>query len=165
MTDSTVQAVASLLSEATKIRDLAQSFLMPVKDSPESKDNERLAACAFAVEVVVSLVNVFTALRNPTPVNTEMVISDMVIGLNTNVFWIQKGGQLMPLLIAAVNADKDAKELKLRNESTWKDLEKQSANMWLEILPTIIFLTQGQYAMRAKSVEIKKAFASTLGIM
>lgn len=155
--------VEALASDASRIRDAARHFFIPKEDSKEAKDMERMAAASYAIEVVVSLVNIFSALRSPGQANTFLAISDLTITLNTNPFWVRNAGHLTPLLIAAVNAAEDARELSVSAEPAWQSLETQSRNMWLEILPTLLFLCHGTAMMRLRSTEIKKTFAGLLG--
>lgn len=152
-----LQVVQTMMKDALQVREIAQGFLMPKTDE-ERKDPLRMANCTAAVEVICAIFNIFFSLRTGTVNGAFTLTNDLVIGLNTNPFWVRNAGAIMPLMIAAVNAANDARELKTANESHWTGLQQQSENMWLEILPTVAFLCSGYGHMRLISVEMKKAF-------
>lgn len=156
--EEATNTAATLAAEFGRIREAAKQFLVPKEGSEEAKDNARMATAYYAVEVVCSIFNVFASLRSPNSLNTFMAVSDLTISLNTNPFWVRNAGHLTPLLIAAVNAANDAREIDAVQEPRWKSLKEQCENNWLDILPTIVFLTHGQAIMRITSVEMKKTF-------
>lgn len=163
MLDQNTQAgVQSLVEADARIRQIAQGFLVPKEGSEESKDARRMANGFAAAEVVISIYNIFQGLRNPSENAMYSLMNDLTLALNTNPFWVQHAGALMTLFIAAVNCANDARQLKLENDPRWKDLETQSRNMWVEIMPYIIFQVHGYAAMRATSLTVKKTF---LGLM
>lgn len=151
-----------LIDENVKLRQAAQLYLVPKEGSEESKDARRMANGMAASELIVSLYGIFQGLRNPSENAMYALLNDLTMSLNVNPFWVQHAGSLMPLLIAAVNAANDSRQLKLENESRWKELEAQDRCLWIEILPYIVFLVHGYGAMRAVSADIKKTF---LGFM
>lgn len=155
-------SVQNLMAENTKLREIAHSYVVPKDGSEESKDARRMANAYGAAEAMISLYNIFQGLRNPSENAMYSLLNDLTAALNTNPFWVQHVGTLMPLFIAAVNAANDARQLKLENEPRWKDLEAQARCLWVELYPAIIFLVHGYPAMRAVSVDIKKTF---LGLM
>lgn len=154
--------VQNLMAENKKLRDIAHAYLVPKEGSDESKDARRMAMVYGAGELIVSLYGIFQGLQAPTENTMFNLLNDLTLALNTNPFWGQHAGALMPLFIASVNAANDARQLKLENEPRWKDLEAQARNLWVEMIPAIIFLVHGYAAMRVASVDIKKTF---LGLM
>lgn len=154
--------VQGMMEEHNKLREVAHTYLVPKKDTEESKDTRRMANAYAAAEVVVALYSIFQGLRNPSENAMYNMLNDLTVALNTNPFWGQYAGTLMPLFIASVNAANDARQLQIEAEPRWKDLEAQARCLWVEMLPTIVFLVHGYGAMRAVSVDIKKTF---LGFM
>jgi len=160
--DQIKAGVQNLMAENKKLRDLAHAYLVPKEGSEESKDARRMAMAYGAAEVVVSLYSMFQGLQAPSENTQFNLLNDLTLALNTNPFWGQHAGSLMPLFIASVNAANDARQLKLEGEPRWKDLETQARNLWVEMLPAIVFLVHGYAAMRVASLDIKKTY---LGLM
>ncbi|MGH7744024.1 MAG: hypothetical protein ACREQ5_04290 [Candidatus Dormibacteria bacterium] len=156
------EGVSLLIDNNARVRALANKFLLPKETSEDTKDNLKMGNALAAVEVVCSLVNVFSALLTTNPVFTQIAITDLTFGLNSNSFWVRNTGHLMPLFIASINGISDYNLMALENEPRWSDLRAQGKNLWLEILPTIVFLIHGYPRMKECSIEIKKSFASIL---
>ncbi len=155
-------SVDAMQKENAKVRELAQMFLIPKEGSDDSKDARKMAQGHSGAEVMVTIYSIFHGLQHPAENAMFMLLNDMTAALNTNPFWVQNVGTLMPLLIAAVNGANDARELKVMNEPKWAALEQQARCLWVELMPAIIFIVHGYAAMRFSSTEIKKAF---LGLM
>lgn len=155
-------AVSAMERENDKVRAIAHKFLVPTKDSEESKDARKMAQGYAASEVMVTVFNIFRGLKTPSENAMFDLLNNMTIALNTNPFWAQYVGTLMPLFIAAVNGANDARELQVMGETKWNALQGQSKDLWVEIMPAIVFLVHGYAAMRLVSTEIKKSF---LGLM
>ena len=160
--DMLKSGVQGMMEANKRVRDVAHLYLIPKPDSDEAKDSRKMAMAYGAGEVMVSIYNIFLGLRNPSENAMYFMLTDLTAALNTNPFWVQHTGSLMPLFIAAVNAANDARQLQIENEPRWKDLEAQSRCLWVELFPAIIFLVHGYAAMRLMSVDIKKTF---LGLM
>jgi hypothetical protein len=94
--------------------------------------------------------------------SSQIAITDLVFVLNTNTFWVQNASYLVPLMNSAVNSFVDAQELRLKGEPLWKDLEYHNNNVWLELLPAVVFCLKGYPEMRKISLEMKKAFEMLL---
>lgn len=155
-------SLSAMMQENAKIRAIAHSYLVPKEGSDDSKDARKMAQGHAASEVMVTIFGIFNGLRTPSENAMYTLLNDMTVALNVNPFWAQYASTLMPLFIAAVNAANDARELKAGNEVKWSNLQQQSANLWVELMPAIVFLVHGYGAMRLASVEIKKSF---LGLM
>ena len=151
-----------LLSQNEKLRDIAKKFLIPEK-VPE-QDSRKLAEATAAVEVVLSVVNIFNTIYSNQRHTCLAAITDLTFALNSNVFWVKNSGYLMPLLNGAINAALDYKEAeeKLAEEKLpeplWDKFDYHNKFAWLEILPAIVFLVHGFGKMRVHSTEIKKSF-------
>lgn len=152
------EQVQAMAAEQSKVREIAKKFLIPAEDTKESKDPERMAMSIAAVEVVCSLVNIFGCLQSPTQNSAYALLTDLTTSLNTNPFWVRNQGSLATLLIASVNGANDARELSVGAEPRWDALREQSKNLWVEMLPQIVFMAAGYATMRLTSVEIKKTF-------
>lgn len=151
------EQVLAMAADGQKIRTIAQGFLMP-KTEEEKKDAIKMANCTAAVEVLCSLYNIFSAMRTGGQNSAFNLVTDLVISLNTNPFWVRNAGSLMPLMIAAVNASNDARELLIEASPRWSGLQAQSENLWVELFPQVDFLCNGYAHMRLSSVEMKKTF-------
>jgi ABC-type glycerol-3-phosphate transport system permease component len=153
---------------AARVRALATHYLMPNKadfDARQANNPEyarKMANATAAVGVVCSLVNTFGVMAGYENYVPQMAIADLVFILNTNTFWVQNATYLVPLLNSAVNAFNDTQELKAKNEPLWRDLVYHNNNVWLEILPAIVFCLKGYAEMRAVSNEMKQAFEPLL---
>ena len=157
-TEEIKAGVQMLMADNKRVRDVAHAYLVPKEGSEESKEARRMAMAYGASEVIVSLFSIFQGLQAPNENTMFNLLNDLTLALNTNPFWGQHAGSLMPLFIASVNAANDARQLKLENEARWKDLEAQARNLWVEMIPAVIFLVHGYGAMRVASVDIKKTF-------
>jgi hypothetical protein len=154
-----VATVAAMAAESAKIREAAKSFLLPKE---EGLHPEQLSNALGAIEVCVSLVNIFTSLQTPTANAAYAMLTDLTVALNTNPFWVRNVGSLMPLLIAAVNGANDAREMDANPEPRWTALREQGRHLWLELLPQLVFLTRGHAYMRLTSVKMKQTFHGLL---
>jgi hypothetical protein len=164
----TLDGIAVLrIKSADEIRKLAQHYLLPKKPT-EQKDVgspefiRKMADSTAAVEVVCSLVNIFGVMANLRFFGSDMAIADLTFSLNTNVFWVKNANYLVPILNTSINAFMDNQTFLVIAQPLWDDLEYQSRNVWLEILPAIVFCLNGYSAMRSVSVEIKQSFEKFL---
>jgi hypothetical protein len=157
-----------LVNTAVRVRELAVHYLMPDKSEFEVKGingpeyARKMANATAAVEVVCSLVNSFGVMAGFQNYSSQIAITDLVFVLNTNTFWVQNASYLVPLMNSAVNSFVDAQELRLKGEPLWKDLEYHNNNVWLELLPAVVFCLKGYPEMRKISLEMKKAFEMLL---
>ena len=151
------------------IRSLAQHYLLPERYA-DQKENvapeyvRKQADAAAAVELVCSLINVFGVMAGAKNYSGEAAIADLTFSLNTNIFWVKNATYLMPVLSAAINAYQDNQQLKVQNQALWAPLEYHNRNVWLEVLPAIVFCLNGYAAMRKVSLEMKQAFEKFLKV-
>lgn len=151
--------VAAMVSSTTRMREAIKGFIIPKEGTDEAKDTGRMANAYYAVEVAVSVCNIFTALGSPNVNATFTLVTDLTINLNTNPFWVRNTGHLMPLIIAGVNASMDYREMSIEPEPKWDALREQCKWLWLDIFPTIMFLVHGFALTRLCSVQMKKTIA------
>lgn len=157
------ETVNAMALSSSRIRTAARDILVPKDGTEEAKDPARMHNALCAVEVVCSIVNIFSSIASPNASSTFTVITDLTINLNTNPFWVRNNPHLMPLLIAAVNASMDYRDMCIGpQEPKWEWLKQHNKWFWLDILPTIVFLTHGFAPTRVVSVEMKKTFAGLL---
>lgn len=153
------ESVIQLVSAHQKhIRDLATKFLVPTEGTNESKDAKKMGDALAAVEVVISLVNIFNTVFNTSRTNLLDTIVDLTFTLNSNPFWARNSAYLMPLFTAALNSAMDYRDTENNKEPLWEKLRYHDRNMWLELLPAIMFLVHGYIGMRLVSNEMKKTF-------
>jgi hypothetical protein len=160
---TTDEFYAAKIQNVKGIRELAQHYLLPEKPATPAEQgspefNKKMALATGAVEVVCSIVNLFGVMRKNRMYSPESVIPDLVFALNTNVFWLANASYLMPILNASVNAINDNASLKLKGDASWGPLEYHNNNVWLELLPAVLFCIKGYPVMREKSLEMKQAF-------
>lgn len=169
MNDTELDNLLALRLRVTEdIRKTASHYFLPAEKPADNNTfaqteySKKLAESHLAVELVCSLVNVFGVMLRSDIFSTEAAISDLTFSLNTNPFWVKNSSYLMPVLAIAVNGVLDAKKLRLKNEPLWSNLWYQSRNLWLEVLPAILFCLSGYAEMQKKSLEIKQSFEKFL---
>lgn len=141
-------------SWVTNVRDLAKKFLMPLEGSEDMKNPRLVADAIGAVEVVVSICNMFRALI--TSSSGRQSLWDLTFLLNSNPFWVQNRTFFMPLLIAAQNANMDY--VQGNTEPLWDKLYYHNKQVWLELLPMVVYQLHGPAKMQLVSLEMKKSF-------
>lgn len=150
----------AMVASTSRMREALKAFIVPKEGTEEAKDTGRMANAYYALEVAVSVCNIFTSLGNPSVNATFMLITDLTINLNTNPFWVRNTSHLMPLIIASVNASMDYRDMSAAEpEPKWAALQEQCKWLWLDILPTIMFLVHGLVITRLSSIEMKKTVA------
>lgn len=123
-------------------------------------DYQTLAA--MAVDCGVRIYNILRSARKNTGVLAGYL--DLVVGLNSNLYWQKHGAALLPLLHTALQAQADYGLLmmeKLDNpQATHSDgLITESQMVGIELFVTIAYTLGGQPFMALKSIEIKKRLA------
>lgn len=127
------------------------------KEKPAGHNAYALAA----VEVAVSLANIFLSLKNPQEHRHYRALCDTTYHLNTNVFWEKNASVLLPIMHVCLNTYRDATELKLEREQN-KDYTSNdiliagSMAAPLEIFPVIAYLIGGPSLMVSASLGLKK---------
>lgn len=152
-----------------EVRALAQHYLMPEKPTAEKDAGSpefirKLADSTAAVEVVCSLVNMFGVMTGLVYYSSEAAVTDLTFVLNTNQFWLKNSTYLMPLVSSAINAFSDNHKLREVPQPMWDSLAYHNRNVWLEILPAVVFCLNGHAAMRTVSLEMKQAFEKFLKV-
>lgn len=145
--------ITSIVSAKQNMRNVLNGYLVPSKGD-ETKDSKRMADGLAAVEVIVSIINLFDTLNAPNKISTTTAIVDLTYGLNRNHFWLANAGYLMPLITAGINAMADYTEAK--QEQLWDKLQYHNKHAWLEAIPAVVFCLLGPTEMRRLSDEMKK---------
>jgi hypothetical protein len=163
------QMLAMRVRAVTDVRALAQHYFLPPKPTdPKQMDTpdftRKMAHGTAAVELVCSLMNVFGVAAELRSFSGQSACADLTFGLNTNPFWVANSTYLMPLLNAAINGFNDNQALRESPQPLWSNLQYHNRNIWLELLPAILFCLKGYGAMREKSLEIKQAFEKFLRV-
>lgn len=165
--ESLDQIYSMQLRVAKDVRDLAVHYFMPERPQEERERGnpeymKRVALASGAVEVICSLVNVFGVMHGLRTYSAEQAITNLTFTLNTNPFWVANVQYLMPLLNAAMNAFSDNIELKAKQQPLWENMYRHNKQVWLELLPAVMFCLKGYSAMREKSLELKQSFEKFL---
>lgn len=164
MVNQQLDHIYSMQMQVTKdVRDLANLYFMPERPQDERERGnpeymKRTALATGAVEVVCALVNIFGVMHGLKTYSAQAAISSLTFTLNTNPFWVANVQYLMPLLNAAMNAFEDNNQIRSSDQPLWEGMYKRNKDVWLELLPAILFCLKGYGAMRDKSLEIKQAF-------
>jgi len=162
MSEEKAAVIQAVLAEAKQLRELVQEFLVPKEGTEESKDPARMANSLYAVEAVLGIINIFSALERPSGVATFTAITDLTFALNYNPWWVANASYIMPILSSAVNACLDSAELGIKSEPRWEPMRASCNRVWLEILPAIVLRVHGYAHMRACSVRMKQSFDGVL---
>lgn len=129
-------------------------------DEPAGKN----AYALLAVDVAVSIANIFLSLKNPDDHRHYRAICDTTYHLNTNDFWTRNASVLLPIMHVGLNTWRDGVELMVErtveNEYAHNDgLILGSRAAPLEIFPVIAYLVGGPALMVKSSLPLKKALA------
>lgn len=132
--------------------------------SEEKIDAGMMSGIQLACHASVALCNIFLAIRRPEEHRTYRAICDLTFGLNTNGFWVNNAGVIMPLLHAALNTYRDGVELTLDTYNKGEygvndNLATASRLAPLEIFPVIAYLIGGPPLMLATSIPLKQDLA------
>lgn len=130
----------------------------------ENTAAEANAGIQLACQMSVAIMNVFLAIRRPDEHRTYRAICDLTFGLNTNGFWVNNAGVIMPLIHSALNTYRDGVQLTLDigdgDEYGVNDaLAAASRLAPLEIFPVIAYLIGGPPLMLAASIPLKQDLA------
>lgn len=122
------------------------------------------AYALMAVEVAVSLANLFLSLKRPDEHRHYRALCDTTYHLNTNDFWQRNAAVLLPVMHVCLNTYRDGAELVLertvRGEYSSNDaLISASKAAPLEIFPVIAYLIGGPKLMLTASLPLKRALA------
>jgi hypothetical protein len=148
----------------TKIDDvLTEIFLRNFGVSKTATEGHNAYALA-AVEVALSLANIFLSIKNPQEHRNYRAICDTTYHLNTNLFWEKNASVLLPIMHVCLNTYRDGVELKVerttRNEYSSNDaLISASMAAPLELFPVIAYLIGGPALMLKSSLQLKKDLA------
>lgn len=153
----TAEAVARLDNALTEI--FIRHFNIH-KDAPAGHN----AYGMMAVEVALSLANVFLAIKNPQEHRSYRAICDTTYHLNTNEFWQKNASVLLPIMHVCLNTYRDGVELKVeraqRGEYSTNDALISAATAApLELFPVIAYLIGGPSLMVSASLPLKKDLA------
>lgn len=129
-------------------------------DEPAAKN----AYALLAVDVAMSIANIFLSLKNPGDHRHYRALCDTTYHLNTNDFWTRNASVLLPLMHVGLNTWRDGVELmverSVENEYANNDgLILGSRAAPLEIFPVIAYLVGGPALMVKSSLPLKKALA------
>lgn len=130
----------------------------------EKKDDEKeagyMAAATLALELSVSLANIVVAVRRPDTGRTFRMAYDLVIGMNSNLFWGQHAAALLPLLHMALMDHLDSVALQdERGEvkvSPYDKLIMGAEAAPMAMFSMILFLVGGPIVQMRGSVLLKK---------
>lgn len=130
------------------------------KDAPAGHNAYALQA----VEVAVSLANIFLSLRRPDEHRHYRALCDTTYHLNTNDFWQRNAAVILPVMHVCLNTYRDGAELVLertaKGEYSSNDaLIAASRAAPLEIFPVIAYLIGGPKLMYTASLPLKRALA------
>lgn len=157
-----------MVKRAAEVNAEIDSQLQEIFMSAFSIDKEQSAGhnayALMAVEVAVSIANLFLSLTRPNEHRHFRAICDLTYHLNTNDFWQRNAAVILPTIHTALNAHRDMAELVLerevRNEYSANDGLIASAKAApLEIFPVIAYLVGGPKLMVAASLPLKRALA------
>lgn len=163
--------VAALkVSTINRVRELAKIYFAPQLNDNEKNSlgvpeaQKKISESVLAIEVVCSLANIFGVSQGFKNYSPEIALLDLTFTLNTNPFWVRNASYLMPLVNASINASLDGSmQLATPGDSLWDKLRYHHKNMWLELLPAVLYCLSGYKIMREKSLEMKKAFEAING--
>lgn len=163
-----LEGIAELrVKTVMEVRALAQHYLLPEKPTNEKELGapefmRKMADAAAAVEVICSIVNVFGVMTGLRHFSGDSAITDLTFVLNTNQFWLKNSSYMMPLVNSSVNAFSDNYALTEKPQPLWGALVYHNRNVWLELLPAVVFCLSGHSAMRKVSLEMKQSFEKFL---
>lgn len=147
------QAVAEVDARLTEI--FQKHFQVNDKASPGHN-----AYALQAIEVAISLANLFLSIKNPQEHRHYRAICDTTYHLNTNDFWVKNASVLLPIVHVCLNTYRDGVDLVVertqRNEYSSNDaLISASKAAPLEIFPVIAYLIGGPKLMVEASLPLK----------
>lgn len=142
------------------VRDAMGRALQLAQKKDDPKEVGYMSVALVAVEVAVSLANIIATVRRPTEGRTYRAIYDLVIGLNTSIFWGKHAPALMPLLHTMLMDHLDSVSLQMeRGEvkvSPYDKLIMGAESAPLAIFSMILFLVGGPEVQMQGSVALKK---------
>jgi hypothetical protein len=128
------------------------------KDDP--KEAGYMAAATLAIELATSLANIIVAVRRPEAGRTFRMAYDLVIGMNSNLFWSQHAPALLPLLHTALMDHLDSVALQdERGEvkvSPYDKLIMGAEAAPMAMFSMLLFLVGGPLVQMHGSVLLKK---------
>lgn len=148
--------------ESTVVDSELRNKLIEAFDIQNDEANAGYKAAALeAVEVCVSVVNMFLAIRKSDGPRSTRMLCDLVISLNTNQFWVRNSAALVPMLQAALFAYFDEAELAVEkhtnnNYAVYDGLICGSRCFPLSIVSYVMFLLAGPKLAIANSLQVKK---------
>lgn len=126
-----------------------------------SEDNGYKAYATLAVEVAVSIANIFLLVKGQATIGrAHRVVCDLVYRLNTNEFWTKNAGIIIPVMHAALNAHSDSEVFALdrKDQGTYAlhdGLRYAAMLAPLEVFSTILFCISGDLAVKVQAPEMK----------
>lgn len=91
--------------------------------------------------------------------NVDLAMEQAFVHLAMNGFWRQYRGFLEPIVIASVNAWRDATVMEKADSHRMRNLAFHLRNWPTELIPMIAFLCGGWHHARQVSPEIREFFA------
>lgn len=122
------------------------------------------AYALLAIDVAMSICNMFLAIKNPQSGRTYRMACDLTYGLNTNEFWQKNASILLPAIHVSLNTFRDGAALELEKleaeaYSSSDELIVASKAAPLEIFPLIAYCIGGAPLMMLTSVPLKQALS------
>lgn len=159
MNDITQEVTRHAAREEEIRKILMESFLVNEKSNADYRATGELA-----VDCGIRLFSVLLNLRKPNTGLNHRATMEMLVGLNGNPFWAQKGAWLMPLMHSAAQAQADYALFLLDksskpNVTANDELIAQCKFMCLEVFTALLYLLGGYELMAMKSIELKKRLA------
>ena len=147
------------LEFANRVRQIATLYLMPEEIVGETHpgrmaQNSALKSEALhGIECVVSIACIFKAMDTAFKPLVIQAITDLVFGLEKNLFWKQYSPTLIPVVQMGVNGYMTYMRLELDQEKTPQKrvLAEQQRRLWLQIFPSAVGCMYGPPRMLANS--------------
>lgn len=149
-----------------RVREAMARALMLDERRDDPKEAGYMAAATLALDLSVSLANIIVAVRRPETGRTFRMAYDLVIGMNSNLFWAQHAAALLPLLHTALMDHLDSVALQdERGEvkvSPYDKLIMGAESAPMAMFSMILFLVGGPLVQMRGSVLLKKDLMSLL---
>lgn len=152
-----------IISVDDEVREILNEHFELHKDSRKD-DNEYKAVATAAIEVGLSISNLFLSIKYSSSNRGFSVINDLVLNLNSNPFWNANSKVLVPAITMGLNAHKDYANMSLarseaRDYAIYDRLMCGAQSVPLEVFSLLLFLTGGPDLMAKQGLNLKMALS------
>lgn len=167
LTDGQMAQAFEVYGKQTEVDTQIQQILIKYLEIEQHKEKENhgyVAWATSALSVAYSLTNMLLALKRPDSGRNMRAITDLAFILNTNDFWTRNSAFLMPLVILAVNGQKDYTLIASENRdnqqyATHDRVLRGVESIGLELFTAILYLVGGPELMAKSSMHLRMELA------